>query len=429
MNRIFNPNGRIGRWLASSIKELAVAWWTCTSFYLMYATGGRNEFMLFIPLALGAPLFLGLTWRKPVIAQVDPLVTTGVFMLFISIVGSYMFNAEFYEPIIMAGNMASAMLLFFELYLIVMKMELDFRKLLVYQAIYINIFLPVVLYTSSDVWGRLEPAELHPNYVSMMGIVAVIGALSARNIVAAAALAVLPIYTMVRMESRASMIATAAAVAIIIGCELWQRRSRKLVAQLGVASIFGGAACVGAALLGFNIFGYIGDTVTKVLMLDDNLRGVNSGASGRSDLWSAAFHLWTTHPIFGVGFKGHMQFMPDHMVAHNAFLGLLADNGIVGLVGYLLIIGVSAAYIVRRGSKGLTMFGQRAAVIFPYFLYGMVESRAFSFGNAYSVLFLLVAFDSAKYRVARPRAKSPPVSASTPVPEPRREQQVGTLYR
>jgi O-antigen ligase len=115
-------------------------------------------------------------------------------------------------------------------------------------------------------------------------------------------------------------------------------------------------------------------------------------------------------------------------VAHNAFLGLLADNGLVGLVGYLLIIGMSATYIIKRGSS-LTMFGQRAAVIFPYFIYGMVESRAFSFGNTYSVLFLLVAFDSAKYRAGSSDAKARQAAEPARAPEPRRSQPAGTLSR
>jgi len=90
-----SSRGNLRTWLGSSINELAVAWWTCTSYPLMYFTNGKNEFVLFIPLAIGAPLFFWLTWRKPVLAHVDPVVTTGVFLLLVSIVGSYLFNSEF----------------------------------------------------------------------------------------------------------------------------------------------------------------------------------------------------------------------------------------------------------------------------------------------------------------------------------------------
>jgi len=424
-----SSRGNLRTWLGSSINELAVAWWTCTSYPLMYFTNGKNEFVLFIPLAIGAPLFFWLTWRKPVLAHVDPVVTTGVFLLLVSIVGSYLFNSEFYELVQIGGNLVSALLMFLSLYIIVMKMEIDFRKLLIFQAIYIEIFMPEVIRTSAIVWGRLEPAALTMNFAAMMGIVAFLGALAARSIIFTPILAVLPLYTMVMMQSRGSMIATGLATIIIAGCWLWENRSRKMLKLAGIATVFGGIACFGAALDGFNIFELISDQITHVLMLDDSNRGVDSGGSGRSDLWAAAYNLWLTHPVFGVGFKGHTQFMPDNMLAHNAFLGLLADNGLVGLVGYMLLSIGACVCLLRRGFKGVTMFGYRAAILFPYFVYGMVESRAFSFGNTYSVLFLLVAFDSAKYRISRGTAATTAYE-STPAPQSREVQQpVGTLSR
>ena len=424
-----SSRGNLRTWLASSINELAIAWWTCTSYYLMYATNAQNEFVLFVPIAVGVPLFFWLTWRKPILAHVDPIVSSGVFLLLISIVGSYLFNSEFYELVQIGGNLVSALLMFLSLYIIVMKMEVDLRKLLIFQAIYIEILMPEVIRTSANVWGRLEPAALTMNYAAMMGIVAFLGALAARSIIFTPILAVLPIYTMVMMQSRGSMIATSLATIIIAICWVWEHRSRKMLKQAGLLTVFGGIACFGAALAGFNIFEMIGDEINHVLMLDDSNRGVDSGGSGRSDLWAAAYNLWATHPVFGVGFKGHTQFMPGNMLAHNAFLGLLADNGLVGLLGYMMMSIGTCICLIRRGFKGVTMFGYRAAILFPYFVYGMVESRAFSFGNTYSVLFLLVAFDSAKFHVARTAAPKPAFENATP-PEARQVQQpVGTLDR
>jgi O-antigen ligase len=413
--------GNLRTWLASSINELAIAWWTCTSYYLMFATNSQNEFLLFFPLAIGVPLFLALTWRKPVIAHVDPIVSTGVFLLMISIVGSYLFNSYYYELVQIGGNVAASILMFISLYVIVMKMELDLRKLLVFQAVYIEILMPAVIRSSDNVWGRLEPTCMTMNYASMMGIVAFFGALAARNIFLKGALSVLPLYTMVMMQSRGSMMATIFGTFIIIGCWVYENWSRKLFQRLSITFVFAGIACVGAALAGYSIFDFIGDTATKLFMLDDSQRGMGSGASGRSDLWAAAYNLWATHPLFGVGFKGHTQFMPDNMLAHNAFLGLLADNGLVGLVGYLMIIVTSMVCLFRRGPQHLSMFGFRAAILFSYLLYGMIESRAFSFGNTYSVLLLLVAFDTAKFHVARPvqMTAAKPGYEAAPAPQAR----------
>jgi len=414
--RSASPRWTLRGWLASSINELCIAWWTCTSYYLMYATNSQNEFVLFFPLAAGAPLFLWLTWRKPILAHVDPVVSTGVFLLLISIVGSYLFNSEFYDVVPIGGNLASALLLFLSLYVIVMKMDVDLRKLLVFQAIYIELLMPEALRTCNVVWGRYEPPGMTMNYASMMGIVAFYGALAARHWWAKGLLAVFPLLTMVLMQSRGSMMATIFGTAIIIGVWFYENWSRKMFQRLCIGAVFAGIISCGSALAGYSVFDLIGNEISNLFMLEDSHRGVDSGASGRSDLWAAAYNLWATHPIFGVGFKGHTQFMPGNMLAHNAFLGLLADNGLVGLVGYLMIIVTAAVCLIRRGPKRLSLFGFRAAIIFSYFLYGMIESRAFSFGNTYSVLFLIVAFDSAKYSVQRLTAPRPAYE-NAPVPD------------
>jgi O-antigen ligase len=153
----------------------------------------------------------------------------------------------------------------------------------------------------------------------------------------------------------------------------------------------------------------IGNSVNSVFMITDEHRGIDSGGSGRTELWTAAVNLWLSHPIFGVGFKGHPLMMPDQMLAHNAYLGMLADVGVVGFGSYMLITAVAIYYILRRGDRGLREYPLRVAIIFSYILYGMLESRAFSFGNTYSILFLLVAFDSSKIRVKHvaPAPKAP----------------------
>jgi O-antigen ligase len=425
-----SSRGGIFRWLASSINELAVAWWSATSFYIMFLDS-HNEFLLFVPLALGVPLFVWLTWKKPTIARVDPVVNLGVFMLFISILGSYLFNTEFYETVMMAGNIVSALLLFFTLYLIVMKLDLDLQKVLLFTAIYISILMPAVIHNSRDVWGRLEPFDLHPNFVSMMAIVVLLGAMSTRNILVFAVLSPMALYVIVRMQSRASLLAALLAMAIIIANYLWQNRSPRMMKLLGLAFVLAGIASATAALAGYSIFDYIYGVVNNLFLIDDSNRGLDSGASGRSDLWAAAFHLWATHPIFGVGFKGHMQFMPENAPAHNAFLGLLADNGLTGLIGYMLIIAGAGWAIFKRGPQKLTMYGQRMAIIFPYIVYGMLETRAFSFGNTYSLLLLLVAFDTARSRVNQPLLVTRPAfnKASPVAAAPRGVQPVGSLTR
>jgi O-antigen ligase len=175
----------------------------------------------------------------------------------------------------------------------------------------------------------------------------------------------------------------------------WQRLRRFVLPVVVVGPI----VLIGLYFAGIDLFSAIGDKFATLFMLNDEYRGLDSGGSGRTDLWKAAINLWLTHPVFGVGFKGHPDLMPDQMLAHNAFLGMLADLGTVGFIAYLLILIPGFYHVIKRGDRGLSAYPQRLAILVSYLVYGMLESRAFSFGNTYSLLFLLVVFDSSKHPI------------------------------
>jgi len=81
------------------------------------------------------------------------------------------------------------------------------------------------------------------------------------------------------------------------------------------------------------------------------VRALAPSDQDRSTEWSAAFHQWRSDPIFGVG--------PDRLLtfhaadgtyahfAHNEYLQVAADAGVIGLV-LLALAGVSATRVVRR---------------------------------------------------------------------------------
>jgi len=214
-----------------SLNEIVVALWACSSFYIMHATGGENGSLLFVPLVGGAAALIFLTYKKPVIATVSPLVSLGGFLLNISILGSYLFNAQRYDWVFMAGNISSSLILFFSLYLITTRIDLDFRKTLIAISILVNLLLPVILTTAPVAWGRVNPPET-PNYVAMMAMLAFIGALGVRSIILAAALSALPLYSMVVLQSRDSLLATAVTFIIAGISWSWRHRSKKFSAYL-----------------------------------------------------------------------------------------------------------------------------------------------------------------------------------------------------
>jgi O-antigen ligase len=81
------------------------------------------------------------------------------------------------------------------------------------------------------------------------------------------------------------------------------------------------------------------------------------GTDSRFQLWSRAFHLWTHHPLFGIGIGQFGRYSSDILgtspitgtgfIAHNTFLSFLAE---LGAFGFLLSVGgiLSLTYIAAR---------------------------------------------------------------------------------
>ena len=385
------------RWL----NEIVVAIWASASFYIMHFTSAESAAPLFFPLAAGAIALLFLTYKKPVIATVSPLLSVGVLMLNLSILASYLFNAQRYDWVFIVGNIASSLLLFFSLYLITMRLDLDLRKTLILISIFINVLLPIVLVTAPITWGRVIPLE-NPNYVAMMALVAFIGALSVRSIIFATALSLVPLYSMVVLESRDSLLAATVALLIAIVSRAWSHRSKKFFIYLLLAFFGSVALWAVMTLTGFHVLDSIGQSFAHLFMINDKYRGISSGGSGRDYLWAAAMQLWEAEPIFGVGFKGHTLLMPDQLPAHNAYIAMLADMGLVGLASYFLMMS-PAIYFVFKPILRFVENPLPLIVIATYILYGAFEVRAFSFGNTYSVVFLLIVFNCSKCRLPEVR--------------------------
>ena len=385
------------RWL----NEMVVAICASASFYIMHFTSAESAAPLFLPLAAGAIVFTFLTYKKPVIATVSPLLSLGVLMLNLSILASYLFNAQRYDWVFIVGNITSSLLFFFSLYLITMRLDLDLRKTLIFISIFINVLLPIVLVTAPITWGRVIPLE-NPNYVAMMALVAFIGALSVRSIIFATALSLVPLYSMVVLESRDSLLAATVALLVAIVSRAWSHRSKKFFIYLLLA-FFGSAALCGVmTLTGFHVLDSIGQSFADLFMINDKYRGISSGGSGRDYLWAAAIQLWQAEPIFGVGFKGHTLLMPDQLPAHNAYIAMLADMGLVGLASYFLMMS-PAIYFVFKPILRFVENPLPVIVIATYILYGAFEVRAFSFGNTYSVVFLLIVFNCSRCRLPEVR--------------------------
>ena len=73
--------------------------------------------------------------------------------------------------------------------------------------------------------------------------------------------------------------------------------------------------------------------------------------SHRIVIWEEALRLWKERPVFGWGMGGYERDnklnLPNILHAHNVYLELLSDTGIVGLLAFLYLMGVFLAHSFR----------------------------------------------------------------------------------
>jgi len=102
------------------------------------------------------------------------------------------------------------------------------------------------------------------------------------------------------------------------GVYIWMRRGVVVAGMLGVAGL--------AALR----------------MLSSRMDELDAGedsAAGRVDAWYEGLHMFTSHPLFGVGAGNFTDY--NYLTAHNSFVLVLAETGFFGYVAWLAFVGYS----------------------------------------------------------------------------------------
>jgi O-antigen ligase len=157
---------------------------------------------------------------------------------------------------------------------------------------------------------------------------------------------------------RAARIGLLAAFAVIT-VAFFATQSRGGLLALGVSTI---AALVlfpdqRRRLLGFVLLGVLIATIAVTSNPSSFARITNfgGGTSGRSDIWAVATKVFAEHPLVGVGLDNFQVVEPRFALlhkavtrvgyiaetpypAHNTYLQLLAETGVIGLVGFLAVV-------------------------------------------------------------------------------------------
>jgi O-antigen ligase len=134
------------------------------------------------------------------------------------------------------------------------------------------------------------------------------------------------------------------------------------------------------------------------------LEALLANDQGRFDAWAAGVRMIVAEPIFGHGFHSFAALGPSFgatdglQTAHNEFIGLWAESGVLAFAGYLLTIaGVVRGAVERRGDAW-AMAALGAIVVFVVASSFNVQSM---FLAVVGPVWLVVA-----YGIARPPAPS-----------------------
>jgi O-antigen ligase len=203
--------------------------------------------------------------------------------------------------------------------------------------------------------GRLQGASGDPNYLAAGLVPAALlaGGLAAATRSFLTRMALVPAAALIAIglaasQSRGGLIA--ALVAAPLSVMVLPRQRVAVVTSITVVAAFMGVWFLGSPT-----------AWERVTQLD-------GGGDGRADLWQVAWRVSEEHPLYGVGLGGfpaeaqHFVRRPGELrfvqlivdqphVAHNTYLQLLAETGIVGLVLFLAVCATCLMSTYRAGTR------------------------------------------------------------------------------
>ncbi len=155
------------------------------------------------------------------------------------------------------------------------------------------------------------------------------------------------------------------------------------ISRLRPAQVFftalGGVITVGIVVLVLEQAGFLDALIARFF---PELAARDDGPElTRTMVFGAALRIWATSPFLGVG-DGTTALNPNGIGfgAHNAFLGVLAEAGVLGIIPFVLMVGM----IVYRLARPLAATDDSVYRHWrPFFLAGYVASMTMSMFNEY----------------------------------------------
>jgi O-antigen ligase len=114
-----------------------------------------------------------------------------------------------------------------------------------------------------------------------------------------------------------------------------------------------------------------------------------SGFSGRVQLWEIAIEAWREKPIGGIGYRVHEYYPGLELTAHNGYLALLMETGVLGALFVLLIVFSGLRELVTQVRQGSVIARIGLSLVIGYLFISFFERYLFNFGTPTSILMLM----------------------------------------
>jgi O-antigen ligase len=245
-----------------------------------------------------------------------------------------------------------------------------------------SVFSVYIYFVDTRIVGRLTFGMAQPNTLAIVSFGALACCLAIPNLILRIALVTLNLIIILETQGRGSLLAAAITVgAYLTLTNLHATRRTRLWAFTQLASVVCGLAVLAV------YWREIVDAVSALLFIEDRYRGVGSGFTGRTDAWQEAYQLFADNPIFGVGFRVHGDYMSGVIKsAHNGYLSMLADAGVVGLTTALALIAVCSWRLLKMARQGDRTAIIGFSFILGYLFVAIFERLLINFGSATSTL-------------------------------------------
>lgn len=221
--------------------------------------------------------------------------------------------------------------------------------------------------------SRSTPFGIHPNWWGELGFAFILASLALRKRTTSVLFIVIALVLFFLVQSRGALLASMAGIACYGFLNVQISLSLKRI--LPVTSF------VGAGLL-FLLFVF-NDTYqslkdflnSRVLLLNDPYRGIDTGLTGRLESWDYALEVFVDNPVFGNG-------MDTLGEVHNGFLQVAAEGGLVLLLPLILWMLVAA---IRAWKKQDYLV---LSILTGYTVYAMTYPRMLNMNIAAILLFM-----------------------------------------